>query len=66
MLICNDTGVSHIAAGLRLKSVVIFSKADIARWAPLNRRLHRCIRDPEAKKAQLVLAQARLLLNTPG
>ena len=62
LLICNDTGVSHIAAGLGLKSVVIFSKADIGRWAPLNRRLHRCIRDPEGCKAQLVLAQARVLL----
>lgn len=62
LLICNDTGVSHIAAGLGLKSVVIFSKADIGRWAPLNRRLHRCIRDPEGCKSQLVLAQARVLL----
>ena len=62
LLICNDTGVSHIAAGLRLRSVVIFSKAEIGRWAPLNRRLHRCIRDPEGRKTQLVLAQARSLL----
>lgn len=62
LLICNDTGVSHIAAGLGLRSVVIFSKADMGRWAPLNRRLHRCIRDPEGRKTQLVLAQARSLL----
>lgn len=66
LLVCNDTGASHIAAGLRLKSVVIFHKADIGRWAPLNRRLHRCIRDPDGTKAQLVLAQARLLLSIPG
>lgn len=62
LLVCNDTGVSHIAAGLGLRSVVIFSKADMGQWAPLNRRLHRCIRDPEARKTQLVLAQARSLL----
>lgn len=66
LLICNDTGVSHIAAGLGLKSVVIFSKADIGRWAPLNRRLHRCIRDPEGRKSHLVLAQARVLLAAAG
>lgn len=66
LLICNDTGVSHIAAGLGLKSVVIFSKADIGRWAPLNRRLHRCIRDPEGRRSHLVLAQARVLLAGAG
>lgn len=62
LLICNDTGVSHIAAGLQLRSVVVFSKADIARWAPLDRQLHRCIWDPAGAKAGEVLAQARLLL----
>lgn len=62
LLVCNDTGVSHIAAGLGLRSVVIFSKADMGRWAPRNRRLHRCIRDPEGRKTQLVMAQARSLL----
>jgi ADP-heptose:LPS heptosyltransferase len=66
LLVCNDTGVSHIAAGLGLRSVVIFSKADIGRWAPLNRRLHRCIRDPEGRKSHLVLAQARALLAGAG
>lgn len=62
LLVCNDTGVSHIAAGLRLKSVVIFSKADINRWAPLDRQLHRCVQDPGGEKADEVLAQARWLL----
>jgi ADP-heptose:LPS heptosyltransferase len=62
LLVCNDTGVSHIAAGLRLKSVVIFSKADIARWAPLDRDTHRCIWDPDAQRAAAVLQHARALL----
>ena len=62
LLICNDTGVSHIAAGLKLKSVVIFSKADIRRWAPLDHSLHRCVWDPAAEIAHEVLAQARDLL----
>jgi ADP-heptose:LPS heptosyltransferase len=62
LLVCNDTGVSHIAAGLKLKSVVIFSKADIARWAPLDRHNHRCIWDPDAERASVVLQHARALL----
>jgi ADP-heptose:LPS heptosyltransferase len=62
LLVCNDTGVSHIAAGLRLKSVVIFSRADIARWAPLDRDKHRCIWDPDAQRAGAVLQHARALL----
>jgi ADP-heptose:LPS heptosyltransferase len=62
LLVCNDTGVSHVAAGLGLKSVVIFSKADIARWAPLDRHNHRCIWDPDAERASVVLQHARALL----
>jgi ADP-heptose:LPS heptosyltransferase len=63
LLICNDTGVSHIAAGLKLNSVVVFSKADIARWSPLDRHRHRCIWDPGAERASVVLEHARALLS---
>jgi ADP-heptose:LPS heptosyltransferase len=66
LLVCNDTGVSHIAAGLGLPSVVIFSKADIARWAPLDQRRHRCLWDPAGARAADVLAQARGLLGAAG
>jgi ADP-heptose:LPS heptosyltransferase len=66
LLLCNDTGVSHIAAGLRLKSVVIFSKADITRWAPLDAQLHRCIRDPRGERWDDALRQARALLCDAG
>lgn len=62
LLVCNDTGVSHIAAALELKSVVIFNNADMDRWAPLDNRLHRCIRDPAGEYANEVLALARMVL----
>ncbi|HYD97119.1 MAG TPA: glycosyltransferase family 9 protein [Noviherbaspirillum sp.] len=62
LLICNDTGVSHIAAGLQLPSVVIFSKADMQRWAPLDQDLHRCIWDPAGQHAAEVLEHARELI----
>lgn len=45
-LVCNDTGVSHLAALLEVPSVVIFSETDPNRWAPLNQRLHRSLLRP--------------------
>lgn len=46
LLVCNDTGVSHIAAAVATPSVVVSCSADAQRWAPLDQESHRVLHEP--------------------
>jgi ADP-heptose:LPS heptosyltransferase len=55
LVLCNDTGISHVAAAVKAPSVVLFSDSDPYRWAPQNQRLHKILTHAETLSASEVL-----------
>jgi ADP-heptose:LPS heptosyltransferase len=43
LVVCNDTGMSHVAAAVGTRSVVIASGSEVARWAPALAERHRVL-----------------------
>ena len=41
LVVCNDTGILHVAAAVGTPSIAVSSGADVARWAPLDTVRHR-------------------------
>jgi ADP-heptose:LPS heptosyltransferase len=62
LVICNDTGVSHLAEAVGTCTVVLFTATDPARWAPKDPMRHRAVTPPELHDVHHVLSKARQLL----
>ncbi len=62
VLVCNDTGVSHLADALNVPSVVLFTAPDEDRWAPKDQELHRVLANAPSIEPDRVVKEVNNLL----
>jgi len=62
LLVCGDTGVSHLACALGTASVVIFMRSEREGWPPSDRKNHRVVSDIRGVPPERVFTEARELL----
>jgi ADP-heptose:LPS heptosyltransferase len=60
LLVANDTGVSHVAAALGTRSVIVFSHDELRRWAPHDAERHRAVRAGSGRDTVAALALEQL------
>jgi ADP-heptose:LPS heptosyltransferase len=63
LLVCNDTGVSHLAAALRTASVILSTGENPSRWAPVDRQRHHVLGGGWDVRPAEVLERAEELLS---
>lgn len=62
LLVCNDTGISHLVDALRVPSVVISTGDNPNRWAPADSDLHRVLCRDSGVSVGEVIGEAEALL----
>lgn len=61
VVLCNDTGMSHLTDAVGTPSVVVFTGSDPERWAPADAGRHRVLRGINVEPKQ-VIAEALALI----
>ena len=64
VMISNDTGVAQLGEALKVPSVVLFTAADVDRWAPKNKDLHRVLTHAADLEPPVVLHETEELLRS--